>query len=423
VNASRTACVLLACVGAAAQAPASPFTERELAAVLSLSPLPPPPRDSTNRVDGDVAAIALGKILFFEPRLSSNRSTACSTCHDPALSWIDGKPVAVAAAAGKRNTPALWNVAHNRWFFWDGRADSLWSQALKPLEDSAEMGGARVEALNTVAGDAALRARYEAVFGPLPNLGDAARFPPRASPLASNAADLAAWWSMASADRETVSTHFANLGKAIAAYVATITTGPAPFDRFVADLRTGRTGSRAISESAQNGLRIFIGKGNCVLCHGGPSFTNKEFHDTRVRGGAADDAGRADGAARLLADEFIAAGPYSDDTEGARAQQLYFFNGTASVLGHFKTPTLRNVALTAPYMHAGQLATLADVVRHYSTLADAAPPADPGHVEALITPMNLGDEEIADVVAFLESLTSEQAPAPEAPDTERGVSR
>jgi cytochrome c peroxidase len=331
--------------------------------------------------------------------------------------------VAVAAAAGKRNTPALWNVAHNRWFFWDGRADSLWSQALKPLEDPAEMGGARVEALDTVAGDAALRARYEAVFGPLPNLGDAARFPPRASPLASNAADLAAWWSMASADRETVSTHFANLGKAIAAYVATITTGPAPFDRFVADLRTGRTRSRAISESAQNGLRIFIGKGNCVLCHGGPSFTNKEFHDTRVRGGAADDAGRADGAARLLADEFIAAGPYSDDTEGARAQQLYFFNGTASALGHFKTPTLRNVALTAPYMHAGQLATLADVVRHYSTLADAAPPADPGHVEALITPMNLGDEEIADVVAFLESLTSEQAPAPEAPDTERGVSR
>jgi cytochrome c peroxidase len=423
MSAARAACVVLACVCAAAETPASPLADRELAAALSLSPLPPPPRDSTNRVDGDAAAIALGKLLFFEPRLSSSRSTACSTCHDPARSWTDGKPVAVAVATGKRNTPALWNVAHNRWFFWDGRADSLWSQALKPLEDAAEMAGARVQAVNTVAGDAALRARYEAVFGPLPNLGDAARFPPRASPLAENAVDLAAWWSMASADRETVSTHFANLGKALAAYVATITTGPAPFDRFVADLRAGRTRSRAISESAQNGFRIFIGKGNCVLCHGGPSFTNKEFHDTRVRGSAAGDTGRADGAARLLADEFIAAGPYSDDADGARAQQLYFLNGAAGVLGHFKTPTLRNVALTAPYMHAGQLATLADVVRHYSTLANAAAPADPSHVEALITPVNLGEEEIADVVAFLESLTSEPAPQSEAAETERGGSR
>jgi cytochrome c peroxidase len=410
MSAARAACALLAlaCAAAAAE-PASPFTERELAAILSLSPLPPPSRDSTNRVDGAAAAIALGKLLFFEPRLSAGGSTACSTCHDPARSWTDGKPVAVAIATGRRNTPALWNVAHNRWFFWDGRADSLWSQALKPIEDEAEMDGARIRAVQLVASDAALRARYEAAFGPPPDLGDAARFPPRATPLAADAVRQADWWSMASGDRETVNTHFANLGKAIAAYVATITTGPAPFDRFVADLRAGRTPSRAISEAAQQGLRIFVGKGNCVLCHSGPELTNKEFHDTRVGTGAAADPGRADGAARLLADEFIAAGPYSDDTEGARAQQLYFLNGGAGVLGHFKTPTLRNVAATAPYMHAGQLVTLADVVRHYSTLTDAAPPADPAHVEALIQPLNLSEHEIADLVAFLESLTSEPA--------------
>ncbi len=408
MNGARAAYAALACAAAVAAAePALPFTERELHAILSLSPLPDPPRDSTNRVDGDADAIAIGKLLFFEPRLSGDGSTACSTCHDPARSWTDGKSVAVAAATGRRNTPALWNVAHNRWFFWDGRADSLWSQALKPIEDESEMGGARVQAVQLVAGDAALRARYEARFGPLPALGDAARFPPHATPLATETVDQAAWWSMATGDRETVSTHFANLGKAIAAYVATITTGPAPFDRFVADLRAGRTGSREISESAQRGLRIFVGKGNCVLCHSGPELTNKEFHDTRVGVGAAADPGRAAGADRLLGDEFIAAGPYSDDTEGVRAQQLYFLNGGAGVLGHFKTPALRNVAATAPYMHAGQLATLADVVRHYSTLADAAPPADPGHVEALIKPLNLGEQEIADVVAFLESLTSE----------------
>lgn len=407
MSTARVISALLALAWAAAAAePASPFTEAELGVILSLSPLPPPPRDSTNRVDGDAAAIALGRSLFLDPRLSGDGTTACSTCHDPAKSWADGKPVAVAAGTGKRNTPSLWNVAHNRWFFWDGRADSLWSQALKPIEDPAEMNGSRARVLRLVASDLQLRSRYEAAFGPVPQLADAKAFPPLATPLASEPERRAAWWSMASTDRETVSAHFANIGKAIAAFVATITTGSAPFDRFVDDLRAGRARSGEISESAQRGLRIFIGKGGCVLCHSSPSFTNKEFHDTRVPAGAAADPGRVDGATRLLEDEFIAAGPFSDDADGARAQQLYFLNGGAGQLGHFKTPSLRNVAATAPYMHAGQLATLDAVVRHYSTLADAAPPADSAHVEALIRPLNLTEQEIADVVAFLESLES-----------------
>jgi cytochrome c peroxidase len=417
--AAATCCALLcAATGppvAADDQPAA-LTPEQIAIVLSLSPLAEPRRDATNAVDGDAAAITLGERLFFDPRLSGGGETACSTCHDPAQSWTDGRPVAVGAGVGRRNTPALWNVAHNRWFFWDGRADSLWSQTLQPIEDGLEMDGSRLETAHLVAGDPTLRAAYEGLFGALPDLSDRAHFPAAGGPQAADGERQLGWWTMASADQTTVNAIFANVGKAIAAFVATIATGPAPFDRFVAELRAGESDSSALSTSARNGLAIFAGKGNCVLCHSGPRFTNDEFHDIRVppRPDAESlDPGRLHGAARLFGSEFVAMGPFSDDAEGPRARQLVYLDAQAALLGHFKTPSLRNVALTAPYMHAGQFATLADVVRHYSTLATAAEPADPTHVEALVAePLALSEREIADVVAFLESLTSDDARAP-----------
>ena len=400
----------LACVlaGAAHSAePAVGYSEREISILLTLSPLSPPLVDTTNHAAESPAAVALGKRLFFDARLSGDGQIACSTCHDEARGWADGKNVAVGAGTGKRNTPSLWNAAYNRWFFWDGRADSLWSQAVKPIEDGVEMNGDRLQVLHLVAGDRELRRAYEAQFGALPAI-DTHRFPPRGGPFASDGARQANWWSMADADRDATSAVLANVGKAIAAYVATIRTAPAPFDRLVADVRAGRADSQAISAAAQRGLKIFIGKGNCVLCHSGPAFTDYEFHDTRVPpSGAVPDPGRRNGVPQLLADEFGAAGPFSDDPSGTRAEQAYSISDTAGSLGHFKTPGLRNVAATAPYMHAGQLPSLTAVVAHYSSLANASPPADPAHVEALIAPIGLDAAEIADVVAFLESLTSE----------------
>jgi cytochrome c peroxidase len=403
---------MLGAAAAACTESAQSFTAQELRIIRSLSPLGPPPADSTNRIDGDAVAIELGESLFFDARLSADDQVSCATCHDPAKSWTDGLPVAVGAGTGTRNTPSLWNVAHNRWFSWDGRADSLWSQALKPIENGLEMNGSRLQTLHLVAGDAALQARYEDVFGPLPDVADAERFPRAGGPLANDGERQANWWTMDGADREIVDGVFANIGKAIAAFVATIETQPAPFDRFAADLRAGRLRSEAITASAQNGLRIFVGKGNCVLCHSGPNFTNKEFHDIRVpplAAGAPRDPGRLGGASRLIEDEFIAAGPHSDDPSGSRAGQLAYLDVEAGLLGHFKTPSLRNVAMTAPYMHAGQFETLRDVVNHYSTLETAAEPADPAHVEVLIEPLRFSQPEIADLVSFLESLTSSAA--------------
>jgi cytochrome c peroxidase len=385
-----------------------PLTASERQAILGLSPLVTPAKDSSNAVDGHPAAIGFGAQLFFDKRLSDSGQFSCSTCHDPAKGWTDGKSLAVAAGTGTRNTLSLWNVAQHRWYFWDGRADSLWSQALKPIENGHEMNGSRLQVAKLIATDPPLAKQYEALFGPLPDLSDESRFPRVGGPRSQSTEGQVNWWQMNSADRDIVNRIFANAAKSIAAFEATIVTGDAPFDRFVADLRAGGQYSTAISSSAQRGLKIFVGKGNCVICHSGPNLTNKEFHDIRVpplNEQLLPDAGRTQGIASLSEDEFVSAGFYSDDPMGPRAQFLFYLNAKAAVRGHFKTPSLRNVADTAPYMHQGQFATLRDVVVYYSTLQGAVDPADPNHVEALIAPLNLNDTEIDDLVAFLQSLT------------------
>ena len=397
---------------AAAFADSSPvtFDERERKVISSLSPLPAAPRDTTNRVDGDARAIAFGKALFSDTRLSDDGKFSCASCHDPALSWTDGKEVAVAAGVGQRNTPSLWNMAYNRWYFWDGRADSLWSQALKPIERNVELNSSRLQVAHVIHRDPTLRKNYEQLFDKLPDLTDTKRFPLVGGPQANDAVRQVNWWSMDPDDRGTVTQVFVNVGKAIAAFEGTIVTGQAPFDRFVAELKTGKPAT-AMSAAAQRGLKTFIGVGNCVLCHSGPEFTNKEFHDIRVPPRSTTegvrDAGRGSGLPQLFEDEFVSAGPYSDDPQGPRALHLLYLDAEAGFRGHFKTPGLRNVAKTAPYMHAGQYKTLRDVVRHYSTLADAAQPGEPEHIELLIRPFPLDEQQSADLVAFLESLTSE----------------
>lgn len=403
------ACVLCSCAGLPSEELPS-FSAEEEALLFTLSPLPAPPKDSTNAVDGNPAAIALGAALFFDKRLSGSGEFSCASCHDPAKSWTDGKTLPVAAEVGTRNTQSLWNAAFQRWYFWDGRADSLWSQALHPIEDAREMRSSRLQLAHLIHGDPALRDAFESLFGPLPDLSDTRRFPSFGSPRSMDADGQLNWWRMQAADRELVNLLFANVGKAIAAFTATIVSTETAFDRFVADLRAGRKRSTAMSPAAQRGLKTFIGKGNCVICHSGPLFSNKEFHDIRVRPLAADlppDAGRARGIQELASNEFVSAGYFSDDPLGDRSAHLRFLDAQAAVLGHFRTPSLRNVALTAPYMHQGQFATLRDAVAYYSTLEGAVDPADPNHVEALIEPLNLTDDEIDELVAFLEALTSD----------------
>ena len=401
-----------ACGSCSTTPPASPpveFTAEERSLLLTMSPLPPPPRDTTNAMDRNPAAVSLGAALFFDTRLSDSGKFSCASCHDPARNWTDGLSLSNAQGTGVRNTTTLWNVAYQRWFFWDGRADSLWSQALHPIEDPLEMNSTRLQVARVIANDPSLSAQYRSLFGKLPDLDDTARFPRRGGPRTLEVETQLAWWQMNPQDREQINRTFSNAGKAIAAFVGTIITKEAPFDRFVADLRASRS-SDALSPSAQRGLKLFIGRGNCAVCHSGPAFTNLEFHDIRVpplNAAMHPDMGRAQGMAALSADEFVSAGYFSDDPAGLRAQHLAFLDAEAGVRGHFKTPGLRNVAATAPYMHQGQMATLREVVEYYSTLNTAVDPADPNHVEALLVRLDLTEQEIDDLVAFLHSLTSD----------------
>jgi cytochrome c peroxidase len=360
------------------------FTPAEVRRILQHSPLPAPPADTSNARADDPAAARLGQFLFYDPRLSGNGHLSCASCHDPEKGFTDGRAVSEGVHRGRRNTPALWNVAYNRWFFWDGRADSLWSQALKPMESPDEMAGSRDGVYRLVRDDAPLRAKWEGVFGAFP----------------------------AAADRAAVNRVFASVGKALAAYQRRIVSRNAPFDAFAEGLRADDPARMAaLSDSARRGLALFVGRGQCRTCHMGPNFTDGEFHDIGVPPGAGmiRDTGRADGVARLRSDEFQAGGLFSDDRQSEAARNAAFLDQAVPASGQVKTPSLRNVALTAPYMHQGQLATLRDVVRYYSTLAGRTPPGP--HDEKILVPLRLDEQESADLIAFLESLTGEPLPA------------
>ena len=415
------ALVRCAALGAAqdeAPAPAHPFSAEELARVFAYSPPPPPPPDPTNAWADDPAAARFGQWVFFDERFSGNGTLSCASCHDPGLGFADARPLPIASPAAtseapvQRHTMSLWNVAHNRWFFWDGRADSLWAQALIPLEEEREHGGSRLQYAQLIARDPELRAAYEAIFGALPALEDAERFPREGRPVPEDPEHphARAWASMAPEDRAAVDRVFVHLGKAIAAYERLLVSQPAPFDWYVGSLRAGGPRPNIFGLSAERGLKLFVGEAGCFQCHHGPLFTDYEFHDARAPhglGGDPNDPGRYRGIELLRQSPFGVAGAHSDDPEGPQSFLVEFLSPKGHDWGVFKTPSLRNVATSAPYMHHGQFAELHDVVRFYSTRRGerSAPHADP-----LLRPLSLSEQEIDDLVAFLASLTNTGLP-------------
>ncbi len=353
------------------------FTAEEVEAILSHSPLGPPPPDPTNAVADQPGAARLGQMVFFDKRFSREGTVSCATCHDPAKGFGDGEALSTRFPLD-RNVPTLWNTAYNRWWFWDGRADSAWSQALQPLENPREHGFRREHAVRLVRADARLRGAYEAVFGPMPEGPEADR-------------------------------PFANLGKAVAAYERKLLSRRSAFDVFAEGVRARDPAKAgALSAEARQGLKVFL-RAQCRSCHGGPNFTDGEFHDLGIaplRGGPAPS--RHAGIALAKADPFNGKGAFSD-RPGAGAAKLDFLAVRPESWGQVKTPTLRNVAKTGPYMHQGQFATLRAVVRFYSTMDGRI--ASAGHAEAILAPLRLAPTEAAALVAFLESLTDESADA------------
>ena len=258
--------------------------------------------------------VALGRQLFFDTRLSRDRSISCATCHRPNRAFSDGRPVAVGilGRVGRRNAPALVNRGYGQSFVWDARQQSLEEQVLKPIEDPNEMGFSVEQAASRVG-----------------------------------------------VTRDEIS-------RALSTYVRSILSGNSRFDRFASGDRT------ALSEEEQRGLAIFRGKGNCTACHVGPNLTDERTHNTGVAWRPSTSSGQ---------------GVFVDEGAGR---------------GAFKTPTLREIARTAPYMHDGSLATLDDVVRFYDRGGIRNP-----YLDEEIRPLGLDTSEKQALLAFLVTLSGD----------------
>ena len=408
------------------------FTDEERATLSSLSPatLPSNPVDVTDRFGDVPAAAALGKKLFADPsfsgvlwegdndgsatalgKLGDTGKVACMGCHQPGAAFADdrslGHSVSLAAGWTLRRSPSLYDVGQARLLMWDGRRDSLFSQVFGPIEARNEMNSSRLFVAEQVF--ARYRGEFEAIFGPLPPLDDAKRFPVL-TPATTGCqgagttpkechgmpGDGAEYDGMTELDRDLVTGVVVDFGKAIAAYERTLHCGPGRFDAWV------HGDTQALTLAEQRGAKLFLGKGGCVGCHGGPFFSDQKFHDVGLHATLvattvldADDQGAAVGLAAAIADPLGSKGKWSDGDDGRLPASV-----DPSMLGALRTPMLRCVAMRPSFMHTGQLHTLEDVVDFFARGGDAHGFAG----KSELAPLALDDEEKRDLVSFLRSL-------------------
>lgn len=358
----------------------------------------PPARGNAYAEDEDAAYFGLQ--VFFDARFSANEEVRCATCHEPEAFFADGRPTSDGGIGELyRNSPTTLNAAGQRWSFWDGRADSLWSQPLLALESDQEMGTTRLEVAHLI--KRLYADEYEGVFGPLPPLDDGQRFPTAGKP------GDAAWESMREEDRFAIDQVFANVGKAIEAYLRRSTTGRSRVDEYLLG------DEDALDELEREGLRVFATAG-CLSCHGGPRLSDERFHNLGVPGGEGSppDPGRSEGARLLAESPFRLSGPHADDPpEDAKTpDELLAEAEDPASLGAFLTPSLRNLVHTAPYGHNGAFWTLEEVIRHH--LEGGAEGGFLGEVDPLLEPVELSDEELTALIALLEAFEGELPPPP-----------
>ena len=388
--------------------PVDDWSVEEVAQIqsLQLDKLPgQPPIDKTNLVANQPIAQTLGHHLFFDSRLSSTGKVSCASCHDPNLSFTDGLKTSIATGSSKRNAPSLLGLPYSPWFYWDGRKDSQWSQALSPLEDPAEHASNRLFYAKLIFSDSLYKGFYENLFGVMPDLSETDRFPEMVGPFSTQENQMI-WSQMAPDARHSINEIFSNVGKALASYQRLLLHGPSRFDNFNAEDNQGTTieeGSQMLSPQESRGLRLFIGKASCTNCHNGPLFSNNSFHNTGLLSspGKLPDIGRIKGIREAKKDPFNCLGSFSDSQQSC--MELVFAKSGKEMVGAFRTPSLRNLRLTGPYGHAGQQETLKDVLEHYNE----APDAMIGHNEA--KPLDLWPWEMWQLESFLESLDSPPA--------------
>jgi len=442
------------------------WSEADVARVSALGDLAEAsPTDASNKYQANPAAQALGRQFFWDARFSGISTgadalgrpmlfaraakgqpinIACITCHDLRRGGIDpdSVPGNVSIGAGwtDTNTSSVYNDGFQELVLWNGRADSLWAQAAVVMEGT--MGSNRLRVAWTIAN--LYRADYEAVFAeyPLPMAPDAvpdARFPADGKPGAKagcQAGDATepfgdAFDCMDPDDQTAITRVVVNFGKAVAAFESLLVSRNSAFDRFAADVGAGKGDqSTEISADAKNGALLFVGKAGCSDCHHTPLFSDGSFYNVGVlqegegvptvadcpAGGVCDCAapknclpfGAFDGIAKLRKNPYRRDSMWSDNPADDSRKQYLDMPMDDFPKGGFRTPSLRDVALTAPYMHTGAFATLEDVVDHYNRGGD---PGGVGPRAARLKPLYLTDDEQAQLVAFLKTLTGEPLPS------------
>ncbi|MEL6300066.1 MAG: cytochrome c peroxidase [Pseudomonadota bacterium] len=370
-----------------------------------------PPASPSNRVANDPNAAALGNRLFIDPLLSGDGTLSCASCHDPGLFFTDGAKLGQGSGRAMRNTPSLIGASAQSWFYWDGRRDSLWAQALLPFEAVEEMNASRLAVVRHVLTDPEYRREYEAVFGPPPDI-PFDTLPDRAGPI-GDTASKAAWATLDRREQSLINAVFANLGKSIAAYERTLPAPDSPFDRYVAGRATSHHSAHhgqretTLSASALRGLELFLNeeRTHCLRCHNGDWFSNQGFHNIGTGNFFGDrlDFGRVYGLQAAIRDEFNCLGPFSDaDPDECAGHRFLSTHSHVPLEGAFKVPTLRNLTHTAPYMHDGRFSTLREVIEYYRNPPEGGPPHE-------LKPLDISDDEADDLVAFLESLSGDLA--------------
>ena len=351
------------------------------------------PPSAGNAKGDDPKAASFGFAAFFDARFSRSNEVRCATCHVPENHFADGKAVSQGLAEVTRNSPTALNAARMSTIFWDGRADSIWSQPLFAFENPKEMGYTRLEIAHRVA--QSYKDKYEPTFGPLPPLDDATRFPAAGKP------GDPAYDAMGAPDREAVDRVVANVGKALEAYVRKLAAGRSKLDRYLA-----KEGDLLAEE--KRGLAVFARAG-CLDCHNGPLLSDERFHNLGVPAwpGTAPDRGRADAVAILRANPFNGQGAYWDGPRPSAPA-----DPAPADLGAFRTPSLRNLAYTAPYMHNGRFASLREVVDFHLAGGASDQSAYVGEVDPLLVRRDLSDGERDDLVAFLSGALTGDYPAP-----------
>lgn len=350
-----------------------------------------PPPDPTNAYADNADAAAFGRQLFFDTSLSPTNTVSCSTCHMPAKGLTDRLPQGVGVGKGDRKTPSIMFAAHSPTQFWDGRADSLWAQALGPLEAPLEFGSSRTFVAKQVY--AKHKGAYEKIFGALPDFADP-RFPPTGKP------GEPAYDALSAADREAITKTFVNVGKSIAAYERTFQSTATRVDAYIAG------DFSALTDNEAHGFHEYFAAG-CAQCHFGPRLTNDAFHNLRFPTGKQDgtaDIGRSDGITSLLASEFNRAGSWSDKKE--MYDVAFLLANAKSAEGKFRTPSLWGIGVNAPFGHGGTLATMEEIVKIYADrgLADGDA-RTMGQTEPWVP--KFSEEHRPRIVTFLKLLTNE----------------